>query len=57
MLIIFLNNKSLQKAKRSYQKDIANFKETKYSHARALDIQDGQESKFVIYSCIGKFKK
>lgn len=47
MLIYLCYHKCLQKAKRSYQKDMANFKETRDSHARALDIQDGQEGKYV----------
>lgn len=51
MLIIFLNPKCVQKAKRSYQKDVANFKEARDSHA--LD-EDEQESKFAISICVGK---
>lgn len=37
----------LQKAKRSYQKDIANFREARDSHALPVDVQEnGEESKY-----------
>ena len=51
MLNIFLNPQWLQKAKRSYQKDMANLKEARDSHA--LD-EDDQESKFTICRSVVK---
>jgi len=35
-----------QKAKRSYQKDIANFREARDSHALPVDVQENEESKY-----------
>lgn len=42
--------KCLQKAKRSYQKDMTNFKEARDTNARALDVgEDGEESKYFFF--------
>jgi hypothetical protein len=38
--LFYFHPECLQKAKRSYQKDIANFQEARESHAQALNAQD-----------------